>query len=154
MSKFDSTLNAIFKGVLMCTMIVSAIVVGPMTALAAEPTAQPVKITVTHEQKALPVSVTRSWYGDSLALETRFQLGPHYFSGNNIGIEMTASCPNGGTFSVALYRGSSYIGAATFNRNGFNRATWENVGSGSYKFVFTKSGSGIITSNDVAMFSW
>lgn len=99
----------------------------------------------------------RSWYGASLRLTTIQRFGPYYFDGNNVGIEMTASCPTNGNFFVSLERASTggNVGTATFRRNGFTKATWTNVGSGDYIFTCSKNKDGsAVASSDVAMYSW
>lgn len=100
----------------------------------------------------------RSWYGRKLSLASRQVIGPNSFDGNSVGIEMTASCPKNGTFTVTLYRmnpSKQRIGSATFKRNGFTKAVWEGVGSGNYLFECTKSPDGaMVTSKDVAVYSW
>lgn len=72
---------------------------------------------------------------------------------------MTASCPSSGTFIVSLYRvvngRGTLVGSASFKRKGFTKATWEGVGSGTYRFVCKKPADGkLVTSSDVAMYSW
>lgn len=107
-------------------------------------------------------SVNRSWYGQTLSLLSRQETGASYYDGNNVGIELDASCPVDGFFDVALYRVdarnsrvTSFIGSASFKRNGFTKATWQNVGPGNYKFVFSKSNDGaVVTSSNVATYSW
>lgn len=107
-------------------------------------------------------SVNRSWYGQTLSLLSRQETGTSYYDGNNVGIELDASCPVDGFFDVALYRVdarnsrvTSFIGSASFKRNGFTKATWQNVGPGNYKFVFSKSNDGaVVTSSNVATYSW
>lgn len=100
-----------------------------------------------------------SWYGDDLSLYTTHSFPELYFDGNNVGIEMTASCPSSGTFIVSLYRvvngRGTLVGSASFKRKGFTKATWEGVGSGTYRFVCKKPADGkLVTSSDVAMYSW
>lgn len=99
------------------------------------------------------------WYGDDLSLYTTHSFPELYFDGNNVGIEMTASCPSSGTFIVSLYRvvngRGTLVGSASFKRKGFTKATWEGVGSGTYRFVCKKPADGkLVTSSDVAMYSW
>lgn len=97
----------------------------------------------------------RSWYGDELVFSISAATPLRYFDGSNVGIEVRAECPLGGTFSVGLYRNSNLIGIASLNRNGFSRAEWTGVGPGSYYFVFSKAADGAkITCSNVAMFSW
>lgn len=118
-----------------------------------------VRVEVEHwrpENMATP----RSWFGSTLSFASSYTLPAHVYDGNNVGIEMTASCPVGGTFTVSLYRKSTtgslgFLGEATFKRNGFTKATWEDVGPGTYVFSCSKSSDGaIVSSDDVAMYSW
>ena len=100
-----------------------------------------------------------SWYGDDLSLSGTYSFQDRYFDSNNVGIEMTASCPSSGTFTVSLYRvvngRGTLVGSASFKRRGFTKATWEGVGSGTYRFVCKKPADGkVVTSSDVAMYSW
>lgn len=98
-----------------------------------------------------------SWYGCSKTFSEATKLGPYYFDGSSVGIEMTCSSSAGGSFTVTLYRGSSSgtrVGSATFSKKGFTKATWSNVGSGSYYFWISGIGTSRITANDIAMYSW
>ncbi len=132
----------------------------PSLAKADEVGTSPVEVNVYSSPYEAPQPpLARSWYGESLYLSKQSKSGSYYFDGNNIGIEMTASCSTGGSFTASLYRMNganlSFIGSATFKRNGFTKATWSNVGSGTYRFVFTKTSDGsTVTSSDVAMYSW
>ncbi|HIY51439.1 MAG TPA: hypothetical protein IAA43_05830 [Candidatus Olsenella avicola] len=119
----------------------------------------PIKVEVEYGCSADTV-MPRSWFGSSLSLSSSYTLPAHVYDGNNVGIEMTASCPVDGTFTVSLYRSSAtgamaFLGETTFKRNGFTKATWEGVGPGTYVFSCNKSFDGaIVRSNDVAMYSW
>lgn len=132
----------------------------PHVALASEAADLVIEPNVSYSQLVeTRIVLPRSWYGDSLRLLNTQYLQERYFDGNNVGIEMTASSPSDGTFSVSLYRiegeGSSFISSATFKRNGFTKATWEGVGPGTYRFVCKKAADGkLVTSSDVAMYSW
>lgn len=100
---------------------------------------------------------SRSWYGTTLRLSSSGRTSTSYFDGNNVGIEMTCSSSKDGYFSVQLKRASdgSTVGTASFKYNGFTKATWTNVGPDSYYFAFSKQIDGaIVTSSDVAMYSW
>lgn len=91
----------------------------------------------------------------SFALLTSKSLTAEHFSGQNMGVELTAQSPSSGTFTVKLYRGTSYIGSATLKRNGYSRAEWTNVGPGVYRFVFSKTNDGkVVTCTGVRTFSW
>lgn len=114
--------------------------------------AQVFSIPVEYSQYEL---VDRSWYGEEIAFSVTARTALRYFDGSSVGIEVFASCPVAGSFTVQLYRGNTYVGIAYLNRNGFSRAEWTNIGSGSYRFVFSKSLDGsTVTCSDVAMFSW
>lgn len=100
-------------------------------------------------------TLNRSWYGDEIVFSISAVTPLRYFDGSNVGIEVRAECPLGGTFSVGLYRNSNLIGIASLNRNGFSRAEWTGVGPGSYYFIFSKTSDGAkVTCSNVAMFSW
>lgn len=87
-----------------------------------------------------------------------------YYDGQNVSISMTASSSGSGSacdpyFSVELHRAhgifNDYVGSAAFKRDGFTGASWSNVGSGNYYFVFVKCDDGkYISSSDVHMMSW
>ncbi len=131
----------------------------PQVASALDVSASPAKPIVSYERDDSTADIaSRSWFGGVLSLGSSQRFGPCTFDGNNVGIEMTASCPRNGTFTVTLYRINPIkqrIGSATFKRNGFTKAVWENVGSGRYQFECTKSPDGAtVTSNDVAIYSW
>lgn len=127
---------------LVITMLGCAIAMSTATPAFAKQIANDPQVIVTHD-RAKSVTGTfrdiyvsdRSWYGATLNLLTRVQTPVRSFDGNNVGIEMTCSSPSGGGFTVTLYRSAggsgSRIGSATFACNGFTKATWPNVGSGS-----------------------
>lgn len=113
---------------------------------------------VTHTKSFDPYEpIACSWYGCTSIFTGATKLGPYYFDGSNVGIEMNCSSSAGGSFTVTLYRGGSSggrVGSATFSKRGFTKATWSNVGSGSYSFGISRIGSSRITANDIAMYSW
>ena len=43
-----------------------------------------------------------SWFEDDLSLSGTYSFQDRYFDSNNVGIEMTASCPSSGTFSGSV----------------------------------------------------
>lgn len=96
----------------------------------------------------------RSWYGTSFSFSRRYSIPYHYFDGNNVGIEMDCSSKGSGSFSVSLYRNGLLIGTAEFNRNGFTKAVWTNVGPGNYSFELVKTDSASVKCSNVAMYSW
>lgn len=132
----------------------------PRPALASELIGGGVEPIVSYSRQAdagMPSPL--SWFGDDLSLYTIHYFPELYFDGNNVGIEMTASCPSSGTFTVSLYRvvngRGTLVSSASFKRKGFTKATWEGVGSGTYQFVCKKPADGkVVTSSDVAMYSW
>lgn len=152
------------KAVGLRSVVLAAIVAGCVspfgasTAYGEELVISPVVIVTDDRTASLPAP--RSWYGSTMSLITTYSTASYYFDGNSVGIEMTCSSQRSGTFSVTLYRdvgsGSSQrIGTAAFNRNGFTKATWSGVGSGTYHFVMSKPNDGTrVTSSDVAMYSW
>ncbi len=131
----------------------------PHVALANVVDSTGVAANVSYSRTNPVVPISRSWYGDSLNLLSTQTFQDRYFDGRNVGIEMTASCPIDGSFTVSLFRISngraSLVGSASFKRNGFTKATWENVGSGTYRFLCKKTLDGKrVTSTDVAIYSW
>lgn len=129
------------------------------TARASDVDASSTEIVISYERADPGIdAASRAWYGRKLTLSRNQTFGPQTFDGNNVGIEMTASCPKSGSFTVTLYKMNptkQRIGSATFKRNGFTKAVWENVGSGRYLFECAKSPDGAtVTSNDVAIYSW
>ncbi len=131
----------------------------PRAALARGAVSADVVATVSYDGASTGAPSSRSWYGDTLNLLNTQCFHDRYFDGNNVGIEMTASCPIDGTFTVSLLRvtngRAAFVGSASFKRNGFTKATWEGVGSGTYRFVCKKPSDGKrVTSSDVAIYSW
>lgn len=117
---------------------------------AAELTEQPA-IGETVEALSSDSISTCSSYESSGWFENTYKAPERSYDGNNIAITITAhnSVPThiNTTFTVTLYRknwiGSSKIGSATFDRDCVGQtATWTNVGSGTYYFVFSKQGDG------------
>ncbi len=119
-----------------------------------------VQLMVTHSKLRDPYEPSAcSWYGASATFKYSTSLKVHNYDGSNVGIEMTCSSSKSGSFTVVLYRGTkadtkALIGSAQFSRNGFTKATWTNVGSGTYLFVLSGAGGTTITANDIAMYSW
>ena len=148
-----------WAGAVAFLLILCSAFLAPSRACAAEQPSDVVPPIVVHLYDPDSVVSSRSWFGGTLTLVTEQTFVPHNFDGSNVGIEMTASCSVNGTFTVSLYRssflGNSLVGTAAFKRNGFTKATWEGVGSGTYYFVCRKSAdSKVVTSSDVAMYSW
>ena len=140
-----------FSALIACAMVIS-----PCCAKALETLSAPV--VITHAREAIGVS-TRSWYGDEANLLSTYSTTPRYFDGVNVGIEMNCTSTKAGSFTVELWRGSSRfsasrVGTASFSRQGFTKATWTNVGSGTYFFVFTNSAGTLIKCSGIAMYSW
>ena len=139
-------------------LFISTLTLGPSISYAStsEQGRQEIEVRVlSTPQEVEHASTERSWYGDSFSFSRSYSTSSHYYDGSSVGIEVTASCPSKGSFSVMLYRNGSFISSATLNRNGFSRAEWKNVGPGSYSFTFSKSNDGtIVKCSDVAMFSW
>lgn len=111
----------------------------------------------TEPEDAPPRTTTsdRSWYGESASFSLSHMMDEHYYDGSSVGIEVTASCPVDGSFTVSLYRSGVLIASASLNRNRFSRAEWLNVGPGRYSFRFSKSNDGAtVRCSDIALFSW
>lgn len=132
-----------------------ALICRTRVCLAVEPR---VRVTCALDQgpEALYLVHPRSWQGISFSFGTVYSTSSFYFDGANVGIEMYASCPVDGTFTVELYRNNyEFVGSAEFKRNGFTKAVWENVGAGTYKFKFRKTADGTsVSSSDASMYSW
>lgn len=60
----------------------------------------------------------------------------------SLSVSVNATCPIDGVFSVSLYKGSTSFGTASFKRNGYTKATWNNLTTGSYTIRFTKAKDG------------
>lgn len=109
----------------------------------------------------MPMVVFASSYYSSLSFKGEYDGPVRSYDGNNVGIELTAYCQNlvnaSDYFDVQLFRKglfSTYIGTASFLRNGFGSNTWTSVGSGNYYFAFRKTRDGVVVnSDDVYMFS-
>lgn len=112
----------------------------------------------------LPTVVFASSYWSTLSFKGEHRGATRWYSENNVGISMTAYTttpqqPHHATiFAAELYRknfiGFSFIGEATFPRNGYNSSTWTNVGSGNYYYWFIKARDGVVVrSNNVHLFS-
>ncbi|MCI8424242.1 MAG: hypothetical protein HFJ72_01060 [Adlercreutzia sp.] len=105
-----------------------------------------------------------SWFGSTLQLgfKSKHTGETRWYDGTNVGIEMTSasSVPSSSTqtFNVELHRAhgitNDWIGTAKFKVTGFTKATWTNVGSGNYYFVFNNQSNYSVKSNDVKMYSW
>jgi hypothetical protein len=99
---------------------------------------------------SIPIVVFASSYTSTLDLYSTWQGATRVYSGNNITIDCDSSTfpvwPIESYFyTVKLYRnnpwwiGDDYIGSSSFPVNGYQSATWTNVGSGNYYFVFIKA---------------
>lgn len=103
---------------------------------------------------------SRSWHGYTLVLSLNTRTPEWDFDGNNIGVEMTCTASRNDSFTVTLYRIGSNdakerVGSADLRYQGFSKATWTNVGPGTYFFEFEKKADGItVFSSDVAAYSW
>lgn len=144
------------KSGLFSALLAGLMVFFPCAAFAAEIESAPV--VISHVQETQSIS-SRSWYGGEASLLFSYSTTPRSFDGANVGIEMTCTSTKAGSFTVELWRGSSRfsasrVGTANFSRQGFTKATWTNVGSGTYFFVFTNSAGTLIKCSDIAMYSW
>lgn len=107
-----------------------------------------------------------SWYGWTYAtFKVNLAGQGRYYDGNNVGLNWGGGTHNSipthinTTFTVTLMRkgtfGWSRIGTVTRNRAGADGATWTNVGSGTYRFDFSKANDGTTQYvTDIEMFSW
>ncbi len=146
--------------ILLCAFGFCVALGGAPQCAAAQNLGGDVQLTVTHSKLLdLYAPSTCSWYGGSASFRYSTSLQAHSFDGSNVGIEMTCSSTRSGSFTVYLYRGTKadtrvLIGSTQFSRNGFTKATWTNVGSGTYHFVLAGANGTTITANDIAMYSW
>ncbi|MBS3902582.1 MAG: hypothetical protein KGZ54_11285 [Dethiobacter sp.] len=112
----------------------------------------------------LPGIVLASSYHSTLSFLGEHRGPTRSYSGNNVGISMTAytTTPqqphHATTFTVELHRqnliGSTYIGNSVFPRNGYKSNTWSSVGSGNYFYWFIKARDGVVVKSDnVHLFS-
>lgn len=149
--------------------VVSSFLLTPTVAIAEQQASDSsVHVYVTHDPtESIFDNLSeseRSWYGSSLEFSGTHIGSKRYYDGNNIGIEMrcyqTGTYPCDTHFSVELHRSNyiwedTYIGSAAFNRSGFTKATWTNVGGGTYFFKFVKCNDNMtVRARNVAMYSW
>ena len=110
----------------------------------------------------LPIIVFAASYTSSFNFDTTLTGSTRSFNGSNINLK-TVSKSSGHTaassryFTVALYRkntiGSSYVGEASFLRDGTSNKTWTNVGSGKYYFYFSKGFDGRYVKGTATMYN-
>lgn len=123
--------------------------------------------TISYDNVSLSqhLAKAKDSYTSTLTLGVERYTGKtRYYSGNTVGISMTASSSGSGSacdnyFSVELHRShwpfNDYVGSAGFKRDGYSSAEWNNVGPGDYYFVFVKCNDAkTITSNNVKMYSY
>lgn len=145
--------------VLLCGVVLSF---APAASVRAEEMNNEVIMQITHNNAAdLQDEVSlRSWHGYRLNLSLSARTPNWVFDGNNIAIEMTCTASRNDSFTTTLYRiGSSgakeRVGSADLKYQGFSKATWTNVGPGTYFFEFEKKADGItVFSSDAAAYSW
>lgn len=111
-----------------------------------------------------------SWYGWSKAtFSSRLYGQERYYDGNNVGLNWGASTHNSRPYDVSNSNGfritlqrKGWFGIWTdvgyrdrLDRNSGGSATWTNVGSGTYRFVFSKSIDGTTEYVEgIEMYSW
>lgn len=115
------------------------------------------------------VKASASWYGWTYAtFSVAVNGAARYYDGNNVGLNWSGdthnSNPNhsnnGGGFTITLQRKNAWggwttIGSYRADRNRGGGATWSNVGSGTYRFRFTKANDGTTEYvRGIEMFSW
>lgn len=115
------------------------------------------------------MNASASWYGWTYATFSVSVTGEeHYYDGSNVGLNWGSSTHNSnpnhinnsGGFKITLQRKGllgiwSTIGSVTVDRNSGGGANWTNVGSGTYRFVFSKANDGTTQYvTDIEMFSW
>ena len=118
---------------------------------------------------ATGISASASWYGWTYATFSVSVVGSeHEYDGNNVGLNWGSSTynsnpnhfNNGAGFTITLQRKNwlgvwSKVGSVTVDRNSGGNANWTNVGSGTYRFKFTKADDGTTQYvKDIEMFSW
>lgn len=108
--------------------------------------------------EAVAAFVPYSWYGSSLRLASGKVATPYkYYDGANIGIEMTCTASQQGSFKVQCCNDSGIcLGSKQFAYKGFTKRTWRLPKQGRYRFIFEKATADgvLVTSSDVKMYSW
>lgn len=123
--------------------------------------------TISYDNNSLSqhLAKAKDSYSSTLTFSVKRHTGiTRKYSGNTVGISMTASSSGSGSacdnyFSVELHRAhwpfNDYVGSAGFKRDGYSSAEWNNVGPGDYYFVFVKcDDTKTITSGNVRMYSY
>ena len=115
------------------------------------------------------IKASASWYGWTHATFSVSVTGTaRYYDGNNVGLNWGSSTHNSnpnhfnnsGGFTVTLQRKGAFgtwstIGSYKADRNSGGGTTWTNVGSGTYRFKFSKANDGTTQYvEDIEMFSW
>lgn len=110
-----------------------------------------------------------SWYGWSSATFSTSLTGQwRKYDGNNVGLNwgsnthnsMPNHVNNSAGFNISLQRRGflgtwSTVGTYKASRKGAGSATWTNVGSGTYRFYFSKANDGTTEYvTDIEMYSW
>lgn len=130
-------------------MLVAVCGIAPKGAFAEE-----LSTSTVNDWRPVLVEDERAWYGASCTFSDSWSSPRRYYDGENVGIEMSTQSSGAGSFTVQLYKSNRLIGSKAVTKNGFARATWENVGSGEYHFKFVDRSGSRIACSDIAMFSW
>lgn len=105
-------------------------------------------------------AMVQNSYSSTLSLQDmRFsrthKTSAYRLTGKNVGIDIRCAGPKNGSMSITLYRNNVAIGTDTVKRNGFVRARWQNVGSGSYRFELRNGNDGQwITISSLKVYNW
>jgi hypothetical protein len=115
---------------------------------------------------AFSATASASWYGSSASFSAKLTGASRYYDGNNVGLnwgnaynDSPSHVNNGDGFTISLQRkngiGWITIGSVWCERQGGGGANWTNVGSGTYRFIFSKSNDGTWQYIPyIEMFSW
>lgn len=115
------------------------------------------------------MKASASWYGWTHATFSAKLVGQErYYDGNSVGINWGESTHNSAPthfnnsngFNITLQKKGAFgtwtsLATKNFPRSGGGTAKWESVGSGTYRFVFSKGTDGVtVYMEDVEMYSW
>lgn len=98
-------------------------------------------ITISYEMSEADVPTPYS-FSTSFSLKEKKTLRGVDVRGTSLTVAVSATCPKDGNYSVSVYKGGTHFGAASFKRNGFTRATWNNLVPGTYIVEFSKPRDG------------
>lgn len=110
-------------------------------------------ITVDYMSKEIDTPTPYTQLSTSFSLVEKKELPRITVNKGSLSVAVTATCPKDGSFFVSLYKGATNFGTASFKRNGYTKATWNNLSTGSYTIRFSKTNDGVtVTCKEVIVF--